>query len=88
MTHIILNAGGGDFLGLNWAGVVKQVSTDFMGAVTAPMYKLQGLGRMSKDNLGWVWQLNVFGHYLMVRFLEFLVLFVLQVNHPAKDAQP
>ena len=35
--------------------------------MTSPVYYLQHSGEMSTDNLGWVWQSNVFGHFALVR---------------------
>lgn len=37
-----------------------------MAAVTAPNFYLQHSGEISVDNLGWVWQSNVFGHFILV----------------------
>lgn len=44
-----------------------QLFTEPIVAVTFPIYKKQHTGVMSSDGLGWVWQCNVFGHYLLVR---------------------
>jgi 3-keto steroid reductase len=35
--------------------------------VTIPEYNIQRRAMMSDDGLGWVWQCNVFGHYILVR---------------------
>ena len=35
--------------------------------VTEPAFYLQRVGLMSDDGLGWAWQCNVFGHYILVR---------------------
>lgn len=63
---MVLNAGVGSFTGINWWRAVYEICTSFKTAVTAPSFKLQAVGEMSDDGLGWVWQCNVFGHYALV----------------------
>ncbi|ELU45592.1 UDP-xylose synthase [Rhizoctonia solani AG-1 IA] len=70
ITHLILNAGVGDFVGINWPLAIWEVCTRFKTAVTAPGFKIQGTGKMSDDGLGWVWQCNVFGHFVLARALR------------------
>ncbi|KAH7343512.1 NAD(P)-binding protein [Rhizoctonia solani] len=70
ITHLILNAGTGDFVGINWPLAVWEVCTRFKTAVTAPGFKIQATGKTSEDGLGWVWQCNVFGHFVLVRSLR------------------
>ncbi|KAJ1308929.1 hypothetical protein OPQ81_004614 [Rhizoctonia solani] len=70
ITHLILNAGVGDFIGINWPLAIWEVCTRFKTAVTAPGFKMQGTGKTSEDGLGWVWQCNVFGHFVLVRALR------------------
>ncbi|CAE6465303.1 unnamed protein product [Rhizoctonia solani] len=70
ITHLILNAGIGDFVGINWPLAIWEICTRFKTAVTAPGFKIQGTGKMSEDGLGWVWQCNVFGHFVLVRALR------------------
>ncbi|CUA69407.1 3-keto steroid reductase [Rhizoctonia solani] len=70
ITHLILNAGIGDFTGINWPLAVWEICTRFKTAVTAPGFKIQGTGKTSQDGLGWVWQCNVFGHFVLVRALR------------------
>ena len=40
---------------------------NFFGFVVCPSYTVQRKGVMSDDGLGWTWQCNVFGHYILVR---------------------
>ena len=49
---------------------------DWVEAVTAPIYYRQEVGQLSQDALGWVWQCNVFGHYVLVRVgdLQFIIV--------------
>lgn len=44
----------------------RQLLKEPVVAVTSPVYKLQVVGELSVDGLGWVWQCNVFGHYVLV----------------------
>ena len=43
---------------------------DFVAGVTHPRYKLQRVGELSQDDLGYIWQSNVFGHYVLVRYVS------------------
>jgi 3-keto steroid reductase len=45
---------------------LKQLFSNPVMAITAPMYNKQLAGEISIDGLGWVWQCNVFGHYALV----------------------
>jgi 3-keto steroid reductase len=65
----MLNAGGGPFIGLHWGATLYRISTRFLYAVTHPDYLVERTGLMTNDKLGWTWQCNVFGHFLMVRGL-------------------
>ena len=38
-----------------------------VAGVTVTEYKKQFCGRLSEDGLGFVWQCNVFSHYILVR---------------------
>ncbi|CAE6420776.1 unnamed protein product [Rhizoctonia solani] len=70
ITHLVLNAGVGDFVGINWPLAIWEICTRFKTAVTAPGYKIQATGKISSDGLGWVWQCNVFGHFVLARALR------------------
>ncbi|CAE6446193.1 unnamed protein product [Rhizoctonia solani] len=70
ITHLVLNAGIGNFIGINWPLAVWEICTRFKTAVTSPGFKIQGTGKTSQDGLGWVWQCNVFGHFVLVRALR------------------
>ncbi|TFK56202.1 NAD(P)-binding protein [Heliocybe sulcata] len=69
VSHLICNAGVVDLIGLDWPQAVKEVLTNPVQAVTAPSFYKQSVGQMSDDGLGWVWQCNVFGHYVLYRTL-------------------
>ena len=40
------------------------------GLLTNPQYNVQRRAVMSDDGLGWTWQCNVFGHYILVCFFR------------------
>ncbi|GAA95397.1 uncharacterized protein L969DRAFT_15318 [Mixia osmundae IAM 14324] len=69
VTHLYLNAGCGPFIGLNWGAAFYALATDYIDSVTYPKYPIEKTGEMTKDGLGWTWQCNVFGHYLLARGL-------------------
>lgn len=54
---------------------IKQLTADWVEAVTNPLFYTQEVGQVSQDGLGWVWQCNIFGHYALVRVanLEFIL---------------
>lgn len=66
ISHLICNAGCGSFDGINWPVAIKQVFTHPFVGVTVTDYKRQTSGRMSDNGLGFVWQCNVFAHYVLV----------------------
>lgn len=68
ISHVVFNAGVASFDSICWWPFIKQLLTDPMGAMTAPTYYSQHAGEISSDNLGWVWQSNVFGHFALVSF--------------------
>ncbi|KDQ20637.1 hypothetical protein BOTBODRAFT_26646 [Botryobasidium botryosum FD-172 SS1] len=69
VTHAILNAAAGPWNGINWPAAFWKLATDLIYAVTYPDYQKQLVGVRSEDGLGWTWQSNVFGHYLLVKTL-------------------
>ena len=73
LTHLVLNAGGASWTGINWVRATWEIVTNLHKAVTFPSYKLQRSGEVSKDGFGWVWQINVGGHYLLAHELESLL---------------
>lgn len=70
LTHIILNAGGAAWLGVDWLKATWEILTNLHKAVTLPSFKLQRSGDKSSDDLGWVWQINAAGHYVLAKELE------------------
>ncbi|KAG1902897.1 NAD(P)-binding protein [Suillus fuscotomentosus] len=70
VSHLICNAGVASFVSINWFLALKQFTMNWVEAVTAPIFYTQEVGQLSQDGLGWVWQCNVFGHYVLFRSLE------------------
>ncbi|KJA21652.1 hypothetical protein HYPSUDRAFT_140311 [Hypholoma sublateritium FD-334 SS-4] len=73
VSHLVCNAGVASFSGMDWIACLKQFMVSPMSAITAPGFYLQHMGEISADNLGWVWQSNVFGHFILFRELEDLL---------------
>ncbi|KAG5353630.1 hypothetical protein C0989_004311 [Termitomyces sp. Mn162] len=74
ISHLILNAGVASFSRIDWIGAIKQLLTEPVNGVTAPNYYHQHSGELSIDGLGWVWQCNLFSHYVLYRSIQHLLL--------------
>ncbi|KAF8730503.1 hypothetical protein AX14_005510 [Amanita brunnescens Koide BX004] len=70
VSHLICNAGLASFIGICWPLAIKAVLSNPMVAVTSPTYYTQNKGEESVDGLGWVWQCNLFAHFVLFRALE------------------
>ena len=75
VSHLVCNAGVAPFLKISWSLFCQQLWREILGfrllrVVTEPAFYLQRVGLMSDDGLGWAWQCNVFGHYILVRPLR------------------
>ncbi|EMD32750.1 hypothetical protein CERSUDRAFT_77130 [Gelatoporia subvermispora B] len=66
VSHLICNAGVAAFSHIGWGKFFKQLATKPMHTVEHPCYNIQTKGTRSKDGLGWTWQCNVFGHYVLL----------------------
>jgi hypothetical protein len=51
---------------LNWFAVFEQLIKDAMMLFTVPRYLIERVGSKTTDDLGLVFQANVFGHYYIV----------------------
>lgn len=70
LTTLVLNAGMGAFLGLDWYAAARQFFTDPVGCVSEPDYIVQEKGKMSADGeRGGVWGVNVLSTYILVSML-------------------
>jgi len=72
VSHLVCNAGVAPFLRISWSLLLQQLWQDLcdlnlFAFVTHPRYNIQRTAILSDDGLGWVWQCNVFGHYVVVR---------------------
>jgi len=70
VSHLICNAGVAAFSHISWGRFFKQLATAPMQSVEHPCYNMQMKGVRSKDGLGWTWQCNVFGHYVLFRTMQ------------------
>ncbi|KAG6840632.1 hypothetical protein C0991_005397 [Blastosporella zonata] len=74
VSRLILNAGGASFSCIDWLGAFVQIMKEPVNAITAPSYYSQHTGEISLDGLGWVWQCNLFSHYVLYRSIQHLLL--------------
>ncbi|KZT66193.1 hypothetical protein DAEQUDRAFT_695988 [Daedalea quercina L-15889] len=70
ISHIICNAGLATYSHLDFLVFFKQCYDSPLKAVKHPMFNIQKVGVLSSDNLGMVWQCNIFGHYVLFRSLQ------------------
>ena len=66
ISHLVCNAGVASFKGINWVRCINQLIRGPVYAVTKPDFYTQYVGEVSPDSLGWVWQSNVFSHFVLV----------------------
>ncbi|KAL8870297.1 MAG: hypothetical protein Q9174_003631 [Haloplaca sp. 1 TL-2023] len=79
LDTVILNAGHGGFVGIDWPLAIWSMLTDFRNASSYPSFKSSGVGNTTSSQvaavgssasqeqpLGDVFCSNVFGHYLLV----------------------
>ncbi|EJS42737.1 erg27p [Saccharomyces arboricola H-6] len=66
INYLFVNAAQGIFDGIDWFSAVKEVLVSPLDAVTNPTYKIQLVGVKSKDDMGLVFQANVFGPYYFI----------------------
>ncbi|KAK6462708.1 3-keto-steroid reductase [Scheffersomyces coipomensis] len=73
IDYFFVNAAQGVYSGLDWIGATKQILTNPLDGVTNPTYKIQEVGKKSKDGLGLVFQANVFGPYYLIHKIKHLL---------------
>ena len=66
ISHLIFNAGTATYSHFAIPGFVLDLLTTPILGLTFPRRNIQVNGVLSKDNLGYAWQCNVFGHYMLV----------------------
>ncbi|KAI0324811.1 hypothetical protein GY45DRAFT_1313202 [Cubamyces sp. BRFM 1775] len=74
ISHLIFNAGTATFSHLDILGFVWDLLTHPIDAIEHPRRNMQVNEVLSKDNLGFTWQCNVFGHYVLYRSVQPLLL--------------
>ncbi|KAK9456864.1 hypothetical protein V1511DRAFT_495518 [Dipodascopsis uninucleata] len=70
IDYLFLNAGGGDFVGIDFVKATFDIMAHPVNAVTFPTYQVERSDRRTADNLGYTFQINVFSNYLMIQLLE------------------
>ncbi|KAF7330838.1 hypothetical protein MVEN_02423100 [Mycena venus] len=70
ISHLIFNAGVANFTHIDWPRCLKQIAWNFLDGITRPQFYVQSTGEVSVDGLGWIWQSNMFSHYVLFRALE------------------
>ncbi|KAJ7265887.1 3-keto sterol reductase [Mycena haematopus] len=70
ISHLILNAGVANFTHIDWTRCLKQIGWNLLDGITRPQFYVQSTGELSVDGFGWIWQCNLFGHYVLFRALE------------------
>lgn len=70
IDYLVINAAQGVYSGIDWIGAVKQIAASPLDGVTNPTYKVQRVGVKSQDDMGLVFQANVFGPYYFIHKLK------------------
>ncbi|RCK62922.1 3-keto-steroid reductase [Candida viswanathii] len=73
IDYLFINAAQGVYGGIDWRAAVLEVMQSPIDAVTNPTYKLQRIGVESADELGLVFQANVFGPYYFIHRIKHLL---------------
>lgn len=73
IDYLFINAAQGCYDGIDWIKACKCICTNLLDAVTYPTYKIQAVGRQSKDGLGLVFHGNVFGPYYFIHRIKSLL---------------
>lgn len=73
IDYFFVNSAQGVFNGIDWVQATKEVLTNPLEAVTNPTYKIQGVGAKSTDDMGLVFQANVFGPYYLIHKIKHLL---------------
>ncbi|EMG48964.1 ERG27 3-keto-steroid reductase ERG27 [Candida maltosa Xu316] len=73
IDYLFINAAQGVYGGIDWKAAVAEVLSNPIDAVTNPTYKLQRVGVESGDNMGLVFQANVFGPYYFIHRIKHLL---------------
>ncbi|PIL26432.1 hypothetical protein GSI_12190 [Ganoderma sinense ZZ0214-1] len=74
LSHLIFNAGTATYSHLDLLGFTLDFLRFPIHAIQHPRRNIQVNGVLSKDNLGYTWQCNIFGHYVLYRSLQDLLV--------------
>ena len=74
-SHLICNTSVALFMGLLWSLLLcwlwrNLLNLNIFRFVVYPSYIVQHKGVMSDNGLGWTWQCNIFGDYILVHSLS------------------
>lgn len=72
--YFYVNAAQGCYDGIDWIAATKEVIRNPLNAVTYPDYKIQKVGIKSMDDMGLIFQANVFAPYYILTKLEKLLM--------------
>lgn len=69
LDYFFANSAQGVYGGIDWIGAVKEICANPIKGATDPHYKIQRVGVKSDDDMGLVFQSNVFGPYYLIQKL-------------------
>ncbi|KAI0776581.1 hypothetical protein BD413DRAFT_644898 [Trametes elegans] len=85
ISHLIFNAGAVTYSHFDILGFIYDLLTHPIHAVEHPRRNIQNNGVYTKDGLGYTWQCNVFGHYVLYRSVQpLLVAYARKSGTPAR----
>lgn len=73
IDYVLINSAQGVYSGIDWIGACKEILAHPIEGVTNPTYKTQRVGVKSRDGLGLVFQVNVFGPYYLIYKIKHLL---------------
>ncbi|CDO76590.1 hypothetical protein BN946_scf184868.g4 [Trametes cinnabarina] len=88
ISHLIFNAGTATYSHLDIPGFLYDLFTHPIHAVEHPRRNIQLNGVLSDDGLGFTWQCNVFGHYVLLTSPQYRSVQPLLVAHAHKTGSP
>ncbi|KAH9939356.1 uncharacterized protein BXZ73DRAFT_43814 [Epithele typhae] len=83
ISHLIFNAGTATYSHLDIPGFVYDLFTQPIFAIQHPTRNIQVNGITSKDHLGYAWQCNVFGHYVVYRSTQDMLIKYARAKGPS-----
>ncbi|EIW56997.1 uncharacterized protein TRAVEDRAFT_73290 [Trametes versicolor FP-101664 SS1] len=85
VSHLIFNAGTATYSHLDILGFTYDLLIHPIDAIEHPRRNMQINGVLSEDGLGYTWQCNVFGHYVLYRSVQpLLVACAHKTSSPAR----